>query len=278
MSDERKVVLSLLIIFLFILFLHWLKPLKPEQIISEARLETERITANKAEDILPLDSIVVKPILYDNVFFLDSLPYEEAKQKFIDVMLPAILVVKWQLEQDLARLEKLIQHGIRDQGDSMLVANWFEEYKTDDLYTLKRRLLTHPNSIVLAQAAVESGWGKSRFFRQANNVFGVWSYDPKEPRIPAGIAREEYQVYLRKYNNIAESVMDYFKTIARAPAYTGFRRKRAETQDIRELLPYLERYSERGEEYIDQLIGMIRFNDFQQYDNYQLDPAYVVQN
>ena len=140
-------------------------------------------------------------------------------------MIPAILIVKWQLQKELERLEVIIEDGILDQGDSMLVANWFDQYKTDDLQTLKRRLLTHPNSIVLAQAAVESGWGKSRFFKEGNNVFGVWSYDPDEPRIPASISREEYRAYLRKYSHIAESVMDYFKTIARAPAYAGFRRK-----------------------------------------------------
>lgn len=279
MSDERKVILSLLSITLFILILYWYQQPEIESGgVSQPQLQTSNIKVEIPEDIAPIDSQYVKPILYDHVYFLDSLPYEEAKQKFIEVMLPAILIVKWQLHQDLTRIEQIISEGIQSNSDSLLVANWFEEFKTDDLQTLKRRLITHPNSIVLAQAAVESGWGKSRFFREANNVFGVWSYDPNEPRIPAGIAREEYQVYLRKYNNIAESVMDYFKTIGRAPAYANFRRKRSETQDIRELLPYLESYSERGEEYIAQLMGMIRFNDFQEYDKFQIDPAYVIQN
>lgn len=278
MSDERKVILSLLGIALIILILHKPKQADDDNKASQLLLQTEVVSVQSVDDIEHIDTTFVKPILYDHVYFLDALPYQDAKEEFINVMLPAILIVKWQLSQDLKRLEKIIEKGIQDQGDSMLVANWAEEFKTDDLATLKRRLLTHPNSIVLAQAAVESGWGKSRFFMEANNVFGVWSYDSDEPRIPAGISREEYQVYLRKYDNIAESVMDYFKTIARAPAYTNFRRKRAETQNIRELLPYLDRYSERGDEYVAQLLSMIRYNDFQQYDNYQIDPAYVVQN
>lgn len=278
MSDERKVILSLLGIALIILILHKPKQADDDNKASQLLLQTEVVSVQSVDDIEHIDTTFVKPILYDHVYFLDALPYQDAKEEFINVMLPAILIVKWQLSQDLKRLEKIIEKGVQDQGDSMLVANWAEEFKTDDLATLKRRLLTHPNSIVLAQAAVESGWGKSRFFMEANNVFGVWSYDSDEPRIPAGISREEYQVYLRKYDNIAESVMDYFKTIARAPAYTNFRRKRAETQNIRELLPYLDRYSERGDEYVAQLLSMIRYNDFQQYDNYQIDPAYVVQN
>lgn len=279
MSDERKVVLSIIGIALVILLSHyWPKSADDDNKASQLTLQTEFVSVQSVDDIMHIDTSLVKPILYDHVYFLDALPYQEAKEEFINVMLPAILIVKWQLSQDLKRLEKIIEKGVQDQGDSMLVANWAEEFKTDDLATLKRRLLTHPNSIVLAQAAVESGWGKSRFFMEANNVFGVWSYDANEPRIPAGISREEYQVYLRKYDNIAESVMDYFKTIARTPAYTNFRRKRAETQNIRELLPYLDRYSERGDEYVAQLLSMIRYNDFQQYDNYKIDPAYVVQN
>lgn len=276
MSDERKVVLVLLSIALFILILHRPKPIEEINKATQLVLKTEKIYVENVDDILHIDSVLVKPVLYDHVYFLDALPYKQAKEEFINVMLPAILIVKWQLNQDLKRLEEIMKEGIQDHGDSMLVANWAEEFKTDDLATLKRRLLTHPNSIVLAQAAVESGWGKSRFFMEANNVFGVWSFDSDEPRIPASISREEYQVYLRKYDNIAESVMDYFKTIARVPAYTNFRRKRAETQNIRELLPYLDRYSERGDEYVAQLLGMIRYNNFQQYDKYQIDPAYVV--
>ncbi|WP_420386410.1 glucosaminidase domain-containing protein [Roseivirga sp.] len=276
MSDERKVVLVLLSIFFVVMILKPYKPESDHQLIEQFRLDTKEVIAQSPDDIVPIDSSLVEPVLYSNIYFLDSLPSDEAKQKFIDVMMPAILIVKWQLEKELERLDQIIQDGILDQGDSMLVANWFDQYKTDNLPTLRRRLLTHPNSIVLAQAAVESGWGKSRFFIEANNVFGVWSYNSDEPRIPASIRREDYQVYLRKYGHIAESVMDYFKTIARAPAYTGFRRKRAETSDIRELLPYLDKYSERGQEYVTQLMTMIRYNDLQRYDNYQIDPAYVV--
>lgn len=279
MSGERKVILSIVGIALVLLVMRWSEPIAEENNkASQTILKTESISVESVNDIVHIDSSLVKPILYNSIYFLDALPYQDAKEEFINVMLPAILVVKWQLNQDLTRLEKIIADGVQDQGDSMLLANWAEEFKTDDLSTLKRRLITHPTSIVLAQAAVESGWGKSRFFREANNVFGVWSYDPKEPRIAAGVSREEYQVYLRKYNNIAESVMDYFKTIARVSAYTNFRRKRAETQNIRELLPYLESYSERGEEYVAQLLSMIRYNDFQQYDKYKIDPSYIIKN
>ena len=35
-----------------------------------------------------------------------------------------------------------------------------------------------PESLVLAQAANESGWGTSRFAQEANNLFGIWCFTP----------------------------------------------------------------------------------------------------
>ena len=39
-----------------------------------------------------------------------------------------------------------------------------------------KRVDVIPISLALSQAAVESGWGKSRFAREANNLFGHWTY------------------------------------------------------------------------------------------------------
>ena len=59
---------------------------------------------------------------------------------------------------------------------------------------------THPYKYRLAQAAIESGWGTSRFYKEANNVFGIWSYSENELRIKAMEDREGKSVYVRKYD------------------------------------------------------------------------------
>ena len=46
-----------------------------------------------------------------------------------------------------------------------------------------------PNSIALAQAANESGWGTSRFAKEYNAYFGEYTYNQKIGVIPA--EREE---------------------------------------------------------------------------------------
>ncbi|HKJ91279.1 MAG TPA: glucosaminidase domain-containing protein, partial [Oceanipulchritudo sp.] len=43
---------------------------------------------------------------------------------------------------------------------------------------LRRRVDVIPPSLALAQAALESGWGTSRFAREGNNLFGIWCYTP----------------------------------------------------------------------------------------------------
>lgn len=276
MDLEKKVILlfgACLCILLF--FRYTSKPEVPLAILIEEeapkKLQVRKIKLTSPEDIEPINSGLVPPVVYSGADFLSDLSGQEAKDAFIKIMLPSVLVAKHQLEVRRKQYQGLLKLNSWTEQDSLFVAQLEKDFKTRDPEILLRRLQTHPNSIVLAQAAVESGWGKSRFFREANNVFGIWSLDPKENRIPAAFAREDLQVYLRKYDNIAQSVEDYFKTIGRVNAYKEFRIQREKSGDYNELLPYLSRYSERGMEYVQQLRGMIISNDLGVYDMFQLD-------
>lgn len=276
MSGEARVVALFTAALLVLVLLNKSRSVDVHSTELVSVLQTEVRQISSPDDIVPVNSGLVKPILYTEVGFLEELPPFEEKSRFIDIVLPAVLVAKYEIEQDLLHLSRLIEAEHWTEVDSAFLKRLSDTYRTDNLNELKSRLRTHPNSIVLAQAAVESGWGRSRFFREANNLFGIWSYHSNEPRIKASISRPDYQVYLRKYNDISASVVDYFQTISRTRAYAGFRKKRAETSNVNELLPLLAPYSERKEEYVQQLRSMIRFNEFEQYDTYTLDPAYFV--
>lgn len=243
----------------------------------EQVLLTEIIDAKSNADIITLDSVNVTPVLYTGIKELADLPVEEAKYRFIDIMLPAILVARYEIAQDSVQIEELRAKKDWSLADSLFFDAVSKRYKTADTTELLTRLATHPNSLTLAQAAVESGWGRSRFFREANNVFGVWSFNENEPRIPANIRRTNYQVYLRKYDDISGSVKNYFETLGRGSAYKSFRKARLETQDPYTLANHLIRYSERKEAYIDQLKGMMDYNDFERYDTFRISPRYIVQ-
>ena len=266
---------SILLLLLFVL-----KPSsrEPKALFDYKRvLITEHIKANSTEDIITLDSGSVIPALYTGINDLEDLPIQEAKYRFIDIMLPAILIARYEIAQDSAQMQSLRIKTPWSYTDSLFFKKMSKRYKTNDTTELLKRMATHPNSITLAQAAVESGWGKSRFFREANNVFGVWSFNENEPRIPASIRRKGYAVYLRKYEDISESIRSYFETLGRGSAYKTFRTARLKSSDPYKLVNHLERYSERKEAYILQLKGMMDFNDFERYDTFRISPRYIVQ-
>ena len=91
-------------------------------------------------------------------------------------------------------------------------------------------LKPHPKSIALAQAAMESSWATSRFFTEANNVFGVWSFNESEPRIAAGKKRGNKTIWVKKYHSIKASMQDYYRTLARGVAFSEFRKLKMETR------------------------------------------------
>ncbi len=275
MSGEAKVVSLFVLILSGLIIANSYKEKAPE-VEYEIVLQTELRTVTSDVDIEQITDSLVKPILYQNISHLEELKPFEEKSRFINILLPAILVAKYNINQELRKLSELEFNQNWSGEDSTFFKQLSKSYKTDDLQLLKTRLITHPNSIVLAQAAVESGWGRSRFFREANNLFGIWSYNSNEPRIRASFSRPEYQVYLRKYGNVSESIVDYFRTIGRTRAYSAFRKKRIGTTNIDELLPLLSAYSERGEAYVSQLRSIIKFNDFEQYDTYTIDSAYFI--
>lgn len=240
-------------------------------------LHTETVTPQSPEEILSIEDSLVKPILYQQLPSLEGLPIAESKEKFIGAVLPAVLIAKHRIATSREKLVGLLAKETLNAKDSVFVHELLERFGGDTITDLPSRMLTHPNSIVLAQAAVESGWGSSRFFREGNNLFGIWSYNADEPRMAASYARADQNVYLRKYEDVAASIQDYFETMARARAYRHFRAARAESQEVQQLLPHLRYYSERRDDYVRQLQTIIRQNDFTKYDSYRIDPKYFVE-
>ena len=141
------------------------------------------------------------------------------------------------------------------------------EYKASNNEELLMALKPHPKSITLAQAAMESSWATSRFFTEANNVFGVWSFNKSEPRIAAGQKRGDKTIWVKKYPSIKASIQDYYRTVARGDAFDEFRKLNMETSDPYALVKKLDRYSEKGDEYGKELSLIIQCNNFNTYDS-----------
>ena len=250
---------------------------KPQKVLDheiEIKLIKRKIVTYK--DIEPITDSLVLPIDYLNVISLKGLPVKEKKQRFVDLILPAILIAKEEYRERLNWVNSLESKDSLSAREIKLLGDLMKKYQAKSIPDLKSRLTTHPVSIVLAQASIESGWGTSRFFTKANNVFGVWSFDPNDPRIPSLSTRWGKHMYLYKYSSLSQSVDDYFKLLATRRPFEQFRKMRLKTDDPYELVNYLKDYSEKGEEYVQLLKSQIRHNNFTRYDHYVIDPGYFI--
>ncbi len=225
-------------------------------------------------DIMPINDSLVIPYVYTSAVSLKDLPVVKKKILFFDMMLPAVLVAKKQLSIQLNKVELLSLKASLSQEEQQFIDELMKKYKATNVEMLKSRLHTFPVSIVLAQAAIESAWGTSRFFLEANNPFGLWSFDPHEERIEASSTRSGTKVYLRKFNNLEQAIEGYFKTLATGP-FAEFRKERLTTKDPYVLVNYLIDYSERREAYVKELTSVIKGNDLTKYDSYRIDPNYI---
>jgi len=136
---------------------------------------------------------------------------------------------------------------------------------------LLRKIDIIPASLALAQAVNESAWGKSRFAQQANNLFGIWTYDQDKGLKP--LNREEGKTHLiRIFDDVGESVSYYMYTLNSHPAYKELREIRRQLRatgqaiDGHKLAAGLEKYSAKGQAYIDLIRSLIRQNRWVQLD------------
>ncbi len=122
-----------------------------------------------------------------------------------------------------------------------------------------------PAGLALGQAAYESGYGTSRFAVEGNALFGQWTYGGK------GLVPEQQRESLGDHRIAAydwpfDSVRGYFINLMSHPAYEDFRRLRADLRVAGKpltsivLADGLIKYSERGQEYVDTLKGIMRVN------------------
>lgn len=240
-------------------------------------LQITTIKVDSLSQIKLLTDSLIQPIVYTHIVGLEHQPTAKAKHMFIGVILPSILIAKHNLGIERKKLHQLKLKGNWGKEDSTYYHLLKLRYKASDIENLLKRMSTVPNSIVLAQAAVESGWGQSRFFKEGNNVFGIWSYNSTEPRLSANTKRENGAIHVRAYKDIYQSISDYFETLGKARAYRGLRSALQESNDPFKLLPHLKYYSERRSEYTEQLRKVILQNKLTQYDKYRIDPQYLVE-
>ncbi|KAA3602175.1 MAG: hypothetical protein DWQ06_06990 [Calditrichaeota bacterium] len=184
------------------------------------------------------------------------------KERFLYLVKPVVEEVFLELSQQFNEISEAIKNGTKKEKIALLK----KKYEVLTNKELLMALKPHPKSIALGQAALESGWGTSRFFTKANNIFGTWSFEENEPRIAANIKRKGKTIWVKKYSSLKESVRDYYLTLASRKLFKGFRTLRMQTNDPYQLVKKLDNYSEQGAKYGKELTSLIKYNHFYKYD------------
>jgi Bax protein len=238
-------------------------------------LQTEVVKIDSMNQIIPLTDSLVKPVVYTNVAQLEGFAHFD-KPTFISLVLPSILIAKHEVYLNRKRIQRLREHKNWNHSDSIFYQALATRYKANGIEDLLQRLETLPASIALAQAAVETGWGKSRFFFEGNNLYGIWSMKKRDARMSASKTRNGNTIYVKTYADISGSVRDYLEILGRADAYKDLRTTLARTKDPFVLIPNLKYYSEQRSVYTRKLKRIILENDLTRYDHYQIDPSFIV--
>jgi len=203
------------------------------------------------------------------------------KTLFIKTLLPLVLQVNERIISDRRRviaLRKLVESGRKLPTKARFwLADRERRYRVEkgDFETLLDRMDVIPPSIALAQSAEETGWGTSRFARHGQALFGQEAY---RDHVAQMAPRNGADYKIRVFDDLMTSVVTYIYNLNIHPAYREFRLARAAMRsedgalDAHELAGHLSRYSERGQDYIDTILAIIRQNDLDELDSAALQP------
>jgi uncharacterized FlgJ-related protein len=119
-------------------------------------------------------------------------------------------------------------------------------------------------AISVAQAILESDWGRSRFAVEGNNYYGIIETDDTEPHMKS----KNSNVLLKKYVNKCESVADYIALLNASSAFVEYRDLRlqqyiTDNVDVFQIIETLENYA-IDPEYTQKLLA-VTLGLFQKY-------------
>lgn len=208
------------------------------------------------------------------------------KRQFFEYLRPLI-----DAEND--RITEL-REAIQSSHDNHFLRQQAKKYKLDKVLSrsdttteqLKKLLLLRveivPSSLALAQAAIESGWGTSRFAREGYNFFGHWCFSKGCGLVPSS-RHENASHEVRRFSSPAESVKAYIHNLNTHASYKGLRALRREAKATGrpihgcELATGLTAYSERGMHYVNEIRQLIRANQLSPHGNTPCTPIKIKQ-
>jgi len=118
-----------------------------------------------------------------------------------------------------------------------------------------------PKEILIAQAALETGWGSSRFANEGNNLFGIRTFNKdSEWLLPITWNQNKWIGWgVKVYQSKCQSVKDYVRIINTVFAYEKFRELRSQNANVYELVDTLDKYATKNS-YTELVKKVIKYN------------------
>ena len=189
-------------------------------IFSEKFIENYEVSDNLT--IFESQNFLNSPLKYISPKW--KINFTKKKIDFIEIMLPLIAYENQKILLERTRLFDIKNYleieKTLESNDLDYLLTLSKKYKVSSTHKHKIDLINEmlikvniiPNSIVLAQAANESGWGTSRFAKEYNALFGQYTYDENNGIVP--FKREEGEKHLIKhFPSINKSIESYFINI-----------------------------------------------------------------
>ena len=216
-------------------------------------------------------------------FYISLLPKDlsliedskERKELFIKIVLPLILHENNKIEKDRKELFRVLAKKSNTKEEKNWLKWKFKEYKikNSDISELKIRMDIVPVSLAIAQAAVESGWGTSRFALEGNALYGQWTWSDNGLK-PLENVDGDHKVM--QFKILTASIKAYKKNLNTHSGYMEFREARANLRSRNEkvtglkLTQYLNNYAATGKQYTKKLELTIKKNSLSDFENAKL--------
>jgi len=255
------------------------KPYDPE---SDYTLNTQTVLNLFKELEYDLDDVrsekIVKPIYFTRLpkDLNEIKSVTRKKETFLQILLPLVVAENARIKKDREYLLKILQKN-QSKNNTIWINKKYKEYKVSkkNIAELIKRMDIIPNSIVLAQAAKESGWGTSRFALEGNAIFGQWTWNGIgiEPLEKADGQKHK----ILKFPLLRASVKAYITNLNTHSGYKKFREKRLELRDNNkkllglDLIHELDNYAQTGKEYTKILEKIIKQNDLDEFETVTID-------